>query len=355
MMRTIFKSWVCAALAAASLGAASGASQPGGQGRTAAAFDALAEAGFTGVALIAVDGDIVFTRAAGVADPRTGRLIDADTQFDIGSITKSVTGMLAAELIASGRLDADATLGAFFDDAPPDMATITVHQLLTHSAGLRDAVGDDYEALDFDALRRRAFASSLLHPPGSAYAYSNLGYSLLAGMIEQATGRAYEALVIEAFNRAGAGATGYMAAADADRLVRFAGAQSLIDTSWGGHAPGWNLIGNGGLASTAGDLIAWRTAYADAELVSRRAHALAHAPHQQEGPDAPSHYGYGLVVEDWPGLGRIYWHNGGSSRFTAHWREFSDQGVLMVVLANQHAVDADEMVDALTRAWFGED
>jgi CubicO group peptidase (beta-lactamase class C family) len=320
--------------------------------RLDAAVDALARDGFTGVAVIAAGGEIAYSRAVGEADPETGAPIDLDTQFDIASITKSVTGMLAAELIASGELDADATLADFFPEAPPELAPITLHQLLTHGAGLRDAVGDDFEALDFDGLRGRAFTSALLHPPGAAYEYSNLGYSLAAGILEQATGRSYEALVIEALDRAGARSTGYMDAIDPARMVRFGDGDSLVDVSWGGHAPGWNLIGNGGMASTARDLIAWRLAYAAGDLVSPEARDLAQTPHRLEGPGAPSHYGYGLVVEDWPGLGRIYWHNGGSRRFSTHWRDFADQDVLIVVLANQHAVSADRMVDTLTRAWF---
>jgi CubicO group peptidase (beta-lactamase class C family) len=339
------KAWISAAVMAA------GAHAHPGLVRADQAVEALAADGFTGVAVIAVEGEIVYARGVGDADPQTGRPIDLDTQFDIASITKSVTGMLAAEQIASGALTADATLADFFDDVPPEMALITVHQLLTHSSGLRGDVGDDYEALDFDTLRARAFASSLRHAPGEGYYYSNLGYGLLAGILEQVTGQSYEALVIDAFSRAGAQSTGYMAAVDAERLIQFEDGTSLIDSSWGGHAPGWNLIGNGGLASTARDLVAWRAAYAGAEPLSPGAYALAHQPHQQEGR-APSHYGYGVVVEDLPDLGRIYWHNGGSRRFSTHWREFPDQGVLIVVLANQRSVSADAMVSALTEAWF---
>ena len=157
------KAWIGVAVMAA------GAHAHPGLARADGAVDALADDGFTGVAVIAVGSEIVYARGVGEADPQTGQLINLDTQFDIASITKSVTGMLAAELITSGQLSADATLADFFADAPPEMAPITVNQLLTHSSGLRGDVGDDYEALDFDALRRRAFASSLRHTPGSGY------------------------------------------------------------------------------------------------------------------------------------------------------------------------------------------
>jgi len=320
--------------------------------RVEAAFDALVQEGFTGVALVAVQGDVVMSHAAGVADPQSGRALDAHSQFDIASITKTVTGMIAADQIAQGRITPDTTLGDVFNDAPPAYAPITLHQLLTHAAGVVGGVGDDFEALDGPGLRARAFQTPLVFEPGATYRYSNLGYSLAVQMLEQVSGQSYQELVQQAFQRVGAVHTGYEAVLDPEHLVRTDDGESLYDLSWGGQAPGWNLIGNGGLASTASDLMAWRLAYANGDLTAEGAVALAHQPYQAEDPEGRSHYGYGLVVETHPDLGRIYWHNGGSRHFNVHWREFADQGVVLVVLSNQWTVSADRMVAGLSRAYF---
>ena len=70
------------------------------------------------------------------------------TLVDIGSITKLVTAVMASKLVEQGKLDFDQELAQLLgDQVPADKAGITLHQLLTHTAGFVDTVGDDFEAL----------------------------------------------------------------------------------------------------------------------------------------------------------------------------------------------------------------
>ena len=321
------------------------------EARLDARFDELAQAGFTGFAAIARDGEIIFARGAGFADPATRRPFTLDTQVDILSITKSFTGMAIASLVDAGRLSPDATLADFFPDVPGDKAAITVQQLLTHTAGLPDAVGDDFSDEGWDSVREKGFAAELLHAPGSAYRYSNLGFSFLAAIIESVTGRTYEDyLVNDLLVPAGIEQTGYLSVYDDALAARSSRGEPVIDASWGGHAPNWNLIGNGGLVSTPRDMIAWEHAYQNATIVSPAARDLAHAPLVREGEGAPSFYGYGLVVEDDPQFGRIYWHNGGNRSFNSHWRVLANQGYQLFATTNQRSVSADRAIEALVAA-----
>ena len=315
-----------------------------------ATFSRLEDEGFTGFAIIAIDGEIVFSRGAGAADAVTGAPFTLDTQVDVASITKTLTGMIVSDLVTSGKLAGQATLADFFPDAPAAFAEITVHQLLTHTSGLPDVVGDDAEPLDFDAVRKRAFATTLLSPPGNRYYYSNLGYTFLAAIIEQVTGEPYEKVLMSYLASAGAPSTGYDLAYIPEEAVRFGDGQTLKDASWGGHAPGWNLMGNGGVVSSARDMIRWCLAYSRGQIVSPAARDLARTPFQAEDAAGSTHYGYGLVVEDDPELGHIYWHNGGSRRFNAHWRELADLGVVIFVTSNQWDVSADRAVITLCKA-----
>lgn len=319
--------------------------------RLSEAFDALEAAGFTGIVGLSLDGETVLMRGAGEADPQTGRLFGPDTQVDIASITKSYTGMLAAQLISDGTLSADLRLADVFDDVPADKADITLHQLLTHAAGLPGGVGDDLVDEDFDTFRANAFAAPLRFEPGTAYYYSNVGFSLAAAIIERATGQTYETLLRDRLAAAGIQDTGYQAVHDPRRSVHLRDGRDVSEASWGGHPPNWNLIGNGGLVSTAPDMLAWRQAWSAGELISPEARDLGQTPFQDEGGGA-SYYGYGLVVEDDPELGRIYWHNGGSAHFNAHWRELADHGLILFVATNQRHLNADRVVDVLTAAWF---
>tara|TARA_R110000868_G_scaffold51823_10_gene163882 strand:- start:4387 stop:5847 length:1461 start_codon:yes stop_codon:yes gene_type:complete len=318
------------------------------EARLNARFDELAQADFTGFVAIARHGEIIFARGAGLADPATGRPFTLDTQVDIGSITKSFTGMAIAALIDAGRLSPDAVLSDFFADVPADKANITVQQLATHTAGLPPALGDDFSEEDWDGFRAKAFDASLLHEPGSAYAYSNVGFSILAAIIESVTGQSYEDyLVSELLAPAGIEHTGYLSVYDDSLAARSRRGEAVIDASWGGHAPNWHLMGNGGLVSTPRDMLAWQAGYQNGAVVSPHARDLAHAPLVREGNGAPSFYGYGLVVEDDPRLGRIYWHNGGNPAFNSHWRVLADQGYELFATTNQRGVSADTAIEAL--------
>ena len=84
-------------------------------------------------------------------------------------------------------------------------------QLLTHTSGLVDSLGDDYERFTRRQMVTRALAAPLRSPPGTAYHYSNVGYSLLAAIIEQASGIGYERYLARyLFRPAGMTQTGYM-------------------------------------------------------------------------------------------------------------------------------------------------
>lgn len=324
------------------------------QPRLQAQFDALVEAGFTGAVLLAQDGDIIWSGVAGLADPAQARAIDLETQFDIASVTKSLTGMMAADLMAQGVLSPLTRLGDVFADAPEPFASLTLHQMLTHSAGLVDVVGEDAEALSPAEQRARLYQTELMFAPGEGYRYSNLGYSLTAQILEAVSGQSYEALLEDYLARAGLDGIGYGSVYHPERAIRFEDGASLSDVSWGGPDAGWNLIGDGGLVASVQDLMGWALAYQSAVIVSADAYAIAHQPYQAEDPEGRSHYGYGLVVEDSPTLGRIYWHNGGARRFSSHWRTYADQGVTLIALTNQWDVSADQMVFRLSDAYFSQ-
>lgn len=324
------------------------------QPRLQAKFEMLVQDGFTGAVILAQDGEIIWSGVAGLADPAQGRLIDLDTQFDIASVTKTLTGMMAADLIVQGVLSPETRLGDVFFDAPEPFASLTLHQLLTHSAGLVDVVGEDEELLSPAEQRARLYQTELLYPPGAGYRYSNLGYSLTAQIVEAVTGQSYDALLQDYLAHAGVNAIGYGSVYDRDRGIIFEDGQALDEASWGGPQPGWNLIGDGGLASSARALMDWRLAYQSGRIVPVEAVAAAHQPYQAEDPEGRSYYGYGLVVEDSPTLGRIYWHNGGARRFSSHWRTYADQGVTIVALANQWDVSADRVVFTLSQAFFNQ-
>ena len=249
------------------------------------------------------------------------------TQIDINSITKTVTGIMAAKLVEQGKVRFDERLDEIFDDVPVDKAGITLHQLLTHSAGLVDVVGEDHEKFGKEEFLDRIFRSDLRSVPGKIYRYSNAGYSVVAAVIEERSGKTYDAFLREdVLAGLGFSNTGYMSVYDDSRSIRTAKGQTIFEASWGGHEPYWNLIGNGGLVSTVPEMLAFRQAVVSGKIISLEMLQTVQTPHIKEDEAATSFYGYGLVVQDVKDVGRVYWHNGGNRVFSAQWGDYSEQG-----------------------------
>lgn len=201
-------------------------------------------------------------------------------QVDINSITKTVTGVMAAKLVQQGKAKLDETLENFFENVPEDKSGITLHQLLTHSAGFRHSVGQDFERLDRNDFLARALQSDLESAPGEKYEYSNVGYGIVTAIIETRSDKSYERYLHEDVI---AGLelkdTGYASVYDENRSLRTKGGETIEKASWGGYKPYWNLIGNGGLISTAQDMIRFRQAVISGEAVSQKMLEIIQTPH----------------------------------------------------------------------------
>lgn len=307
-------------------------SEDGDTQRLHAAFDQLVEQGFKGYAVVSVGNKVIYARGQ---DSSTRRF-SLDAHVDILSITKSMTGAAIGRLIVDGQLSADTRLNDIWRDVPPDKAMITVQQLLTHSSGMPHALGEDTEYIDRPSFLERAWSAPLLFEPGARYDYSNVGYSVLASIIERVTGRTYEQYLQEAvLTPAVMTSTGYE-----DVCCEGPESEYVTRISWGGKRPSWHLIGNGGLISTPRDMIRWINAYETGRL-GAGIYEMTHQPLLQEGEQATSHYGFGLVVEDHQSFGRMYWHNGGSRAFNAHWRYYADHQVAIFVASDQREINSD--------------
>lgn len=301
----------------------------------------LTEKGFSGVLLVAKDGQIVLDKGYGLANKENKMPYTAETVFTVGSITKQFTGAAILKLEMQGKLLTSDKITKYFKDVPPDKADITLHQLLTHSAGFIHAVGDDYEKLTRDALIKRALASKLKYVPGAKHEYSNVGYSLLGAIIEIVTGESYERFLRDnLFKPAGMTKTGYVIPKwKGDRLAvgyREDGSRwgTPLDHAWDKDGPYWNLRANGGILSTTQDLYKWHLALEGEKILSKEAKQKYFAPHIAEQPEAVSFYGYGWVNEKTPRGTTLIWHDGGNGFFYADFRRFIEDKVVYIVATN---------------------
>lgn len=162
--------------------------------RLDAAIDrALAERRIVGtVVLVARNGEIVYHRAAGYADREAARPMREDDLFPLASVSKPIVSVAAMRLVERGRLHLDDAVSQYLPYFTPRLAdgsrpTITIHQLLTHTAGLgygftqpadstyrRLGISDglDEAKIGLDENLRRLASAPLLWPPGREWHYS---------------------------------------------------------------------------------------------------------------------------------------------------------------------------------------
>jgi CubicO group peptidase (beta-lactamase class C family) len=185
------------------------------RGIDAAIDRAMAERRIVGtVVLVARDGRLVYRRAAGLADREAGRPVREDSVFLYASLTKPMVTAAALRLVEEGRIALADPVTKFLPDFRPKLAdgrepVITIHHLLTHTAGLiygftepadgpyhRAGVSDGLDApgRSFAENLRRIASAPLAFVPGSAWAYS-VALDVLGAALEQAAGESLGQIV----------------------------------------------------------------------------------------------------------------------------------------------------------------
>lgn len=225
---------------------------------------------FNGVVLVAEKGRVVFHQGFGIANADWDIAHTTQSKFKLASLSKSMTAMLVMQLIEAGKLNLGDTLDVYLPYLPKDKTKrITIESLLAHRSGLpRQFAIPGWTQGKFARLSdKKAYAQEigkldLLAEPGKEYGYTNLGYFLLALVVEQVTGTAFEqALSQYIFKPLGMKDTG---AVSNNGIVKQL-AQSFQISPQGGYrqAPYINMnlfFGGAGLYATALDVLKFEQA-----------------------------------------------------------------------------------------------
>ncbi len=152
-------------------------------------------------AAIAVVKDGVLIKAEGYGLANVENRVPArpDTVFKIGSLSKQFIATGIMLLVQDGRIAVDDKISKHLDGTPASWDAITLRHLLTHTSGLvREAPGFDIykRQPDIDVIKT-AYQVALASAPGEKYAYSNLGYFVLAEVISRASGKSWSDFLAE--------------------------------------------------------------------------------------------------------------------------------------------------------------
>jgi CubicO group peptidase (beta-lactamase class C family) len=322
--------------------------RPGGRFDRFVAQRAAADQ-FSGTVLLARHGRPVLTRSYGMADRDANVPVRPETRIDLASITKSLTAVAVAQLVQSGVVAFHAPLGTYLDGYPADAATATVHQLLTHTAGVgrpalthqRPSDEDTWDTVDEVWQGMSAYLRTLppRFTPGSRFDYSNDGYFVLGEIVAAVSGLSYYDYVrTHVFAPAGMSTSDFPTRPQirADAGI----ARAYATQPDGGRAdattmPYFPFVGGPftGAFCSAGDLLRFATALHGGRLLNHAYTAVATSGKQATGPEPPQFYGYGQV-ETIIGDRRVVGHSGSGAGRANNLDVFPGSGWVAVVLSN---------------------
>jgi CubicO group peptidase (beta-lactamase class C family) len=297
------------------------------------------------------DGEVIWDCAVGAANVESGTEATPDTQYRVGSITKTFTAAAVMQLRDAGRLDLEDTLDRHIEGAAHRPS---IRRLLSHASGLqRETQDDSWLELRFAApaeLVETLGQAELVLPAGARYHYSNLAYALLGIVVERVSGVPYVDYVREqfleplrltrlSFEPEPPAATGYVAQPYQD------GVWDTIDVQTGAWASAGQLWG------TVGDLCRWGAFLADPdEAVLAKASAEEMRTVQVIADHERWLNGYGLglgLVRDGDRI--LAGHGGSMPGFIAGMYFSAKEKVAIAVLTNESDADLGELEPALLR------
>ena len=289
---------------------------------------------FNGTVLVAAHGSVLFEKGYGYRDAEAKAPNDANTVFQLASVSKQFTAVTVLKLVELGRLSLSDKLETFYPDFP-SADRITIEQLLTHTSGIHDFASDNVSMTSATeaTLIARFKDKPFDFPPGKGWRYSNSGYSLLAFIIQKVSGMTYEAAVrkyiFEPLDMRHSGfdfahlpethrAVGYARLNDSAQVRSYIADSSVT-------------IGAGSIYSTVGDLYKWHRGLQEHRIVSGELLERAYTP-------KAVNYGYGVMVDSMFGK-RVIAHGGDIGGFTTYLARVTEDDVCVVLLDNTEHVN----------------
>lgn len=298
---------------------------------------------FSGAVLIAKDGRPVWQKAYGYADRDAKTLNNLDTRFRLGSMNKMFTSVSIAQLVQAGKLKYTDTVADLLPDYPNREVArkINVHQLLTHTSGLGDIFGPEFQQKK-DSLREvkdylQLFVNKPLRfEPGTDFSYSNGGFIVLGLIIEKVSGQNYYDYVQKhVYDVAGMKASGSFP--KDEKVPHLAvgytrrNPEGKLVNNW--DTLPWRGMSAGGGDSTVGDLMRFAEALRKHKLLNAELTETVITGKHQPGPNANRNYAYGFE-ENFVSGHRVVGHGGGAPGMNGMLDVLMDNGYTVVVLAN---------------------
>jgi CubicO group peptidase (beta-lactamase class C family) len=301
--------------------------------------------GFNGNVLVAKKGKIVYENAIGWADYLHRDSLKLSYQFELASVTKTMTSTGILMLMERGKLKLDDDVKKFFPDFPYD--GVTIRLLLTHRSGMMNYVyfiDDIYRSQHLNQRKGISNADAMkmiaeykprpFNVPNKRFLYNNSNFMVLGSIIEKVSGESYTQFMKDnVFKPASMAHTNVYSKAVYDKIPvhvvghdrgqwKYSVAQNFLD----------GPVGDKGIYSTVGDLFLFDRALRSGLLLKQATLDSAYVP---RNPMLHGHfsYGYGWRTFTAPGQEVIY-HTGWWHGFRHIYLRDMKNDITIVLLSN---------------------
>ena len=300
---------------------------------------------FNGSALVAKNGAILLDKGYGYRNAAGKIVNNAQSIFQLGSITKQFTSTIILKLQEEKKLSVKDKLSKYFPQYPKG-DSITIEQLLTHTSGIYNYTNDgNFMANEITKPASRDKITALFEnkpldfSPGTSWSYSNSGYSLLGYIIEMVTKKKYEQMVrdyiFKPLQMTHSGfdfthlnvpekTTGYFKLDNRTNTTA-----PIVDSTVSFSA--------GAIYSTTGDLYKWHKGLENYSILSKAQQEKAYTP-------VKNNYGYGWGIDSIDGK-RGVGHGGGIPGYITSITRVPADDVCIILLSNA----SDESVGKLAK------
>lgn len=312
---------------------------------------------FAGAVLIAQNGKPLWQKAYGYADRDTKTPNNVDTRFRLGSMNKMITSVAIAQLVQAGKIKYTDTLAKVLPDYPNQQVAqkITVHHLLTHTSGLGDIFGPEFDQKK-DSLHEikdylQLFADKpLAFEPGARWDYSNAGFIVLGLIIERVSGQNYYDYVQQhIYDVAGMKSSGSFPKTQKIQNLAVGYTRTEpgapLKANW--DTLPWRGMSAGGGDSNLGDLLRFAEALRSHKLLNAELTETIVTGKIQNSPDPTRKYAYGFE-EHFVAGHRVVGHSGGAPGMNSQLNILLDNGYTVVVLANLDPPAAQRVANYIT-------
>ena len=288
--------------------------------------------------LVVRDGKVIVSRSYGFADLENNVKAAPSTNYRLASVTKQFTAAAILLLAQDRKLSLDDKVKRWLPSLPPALDSVTITQLLSHTSGIIDyedviPPGTTTQVHDADVLALLQSQDSTYFKPGTKYQYSNSGYSLLALIVQKASGKTFATFLHDRIF-APLGMKNTVAFEDGVSIAaNRAYGYTMKDSAWTRKDQSVTsaVLGDGGIYSSIDDMQKWDAALYDSRLLSDSSRKLAFSSHTPtDNPEIS--YGFG-----WRITGETLWHSGETSGFRNVIVRWPARKLTVVILTNRDA------------------